>query len=328
MTSTKNAIQRPSPTGRALPCHLPRFDDYERAPVALVCKKGGILSNSPRRNIECALVSVITVVRNSVTTLSRTIESIKAQVYPRVEYLIVDGGSIDGTLDVIRRYESDVDLWVSDPDHGISDAFNKGIALSAGQFVALVNADDWIEPDHIWKAVETLTHTGADFAFGNLTVHGRDGHELYSVIGDRDYARCLHHAMTAVNHPTVVCRRSVFELNGLFDPRFRVAMDYEWLLRNHTLGIVGALVPNLTSHMSADGMSQTHVRQSLREVRLASVQYGYSPALAATRYYLRRSRAWLRHLLEQCLPKSFLDALRATLNSSYRGISSRSSTND
>lgn len=305
----------------------PRFVDYRDIPAELPCQKGGLLSNSQRRVVEAGLVTVITVVRNSVTTLSRTIQSIKAQSYPRVEHLIIDGNSSDGTVDLIRQHEDDVDLWISEPDCGISDAFNKGIALSAGEFVALVNADDWLEPDHISRSVETLIQTGGDFSFGDVAVHDRHGNLLYRVAGDPHYARRLHHAMAAVNHPTVVCRRTVYERNGLFDRSFRIAMDYEWLLRNMADGVIGVYIPNLISHMGVDGMSQRQVRQSLREVRRASVQYGYPPLLAEFRYHARCSRAQIRRALEHWFPKHLTDALRGLLNSSYRGAPPGSSAN-
>jgi glycosyltransferase involved in cell wall biosynthesis len=302
------------------------FEHYEDAPNALSCVKGGRLANSPTRVTQCGLVSIITVVRNGVETLSRTIDSIKTQSYRHIEYLVVDGNSTDGTLELLRQREADIDLWLSEPDLGISDAFNKGIALSCGEFVALVNADDWLEPEHIRISVECLNRSGADFSFGNLVIHAATGAALYSITGDAHYARRLHHAMPAINHPTIVCRRMLYARNGLYDIHYRIAMDYEWLLRNHLRGAVGSYIPHLTGHMGAAGVSQRHIHTSLMEVRRASISHGYPVVFAHLRYQLRLLRAHARVLLEWWLPHRFVDAVHRLLNRSYRGAPVDSST--
>ena len=308
----------PSPYSR-----IPRLEDYENTPNRLRCEKGGRSCESPLSDPKPGLVTVITVVRNSVITLPRTIDSIRAQSYPHVEYIVIDGGSTDGTLDILRQRSAGIELWLSEPDRGISDAFNKGIALASGEFIALVNADDWLEPDHISLSVESLTRTGAAFSFADLIVHDDTGAPLYKSVGDERYALRLHHAMPALNHPSIVCRRDVYAQHGLYDLSYKIAMDYEWLLRNHRLGATGIYVPSLTSHMGAAGISQRDVRTSLSEVRTASVSYGYPAALALLRYYGRLFRANVRMIMERYLPQAFTDALRTTINSSYRPTTSR-----
>ena len=89
-------------------------------------------------------ISIITITFNSEEHLEQTIESVAAQTYPSIEYIIVDGGSTDGTLDIIKRHEEDIDRWISEPDDGIADAFNKGIALATGDFVYFLNSDDYL----------------------------------------------------------------------------------------------------------------------------------------------------------------------------------------
>ena len=303
-----------------------RLEHYENAPNALFCLKGGRLANSPARTTQSGLVSIITVVRNGFRTLSRTIDSIKAQSYPHIEYIVVDGDSTDGTLELLRQRETDIDLWISEPDHGISDAFNKGIALSSGEFVALVNADDWLEPAHISGSVQCLTRFRADFSFGNLVIHDDSGSALYSLSGDAHYTHRLRHSMPAINHPTMVCRRTLYVRNGLYDVHYRIAMDYEWLLRNHFNGAVGKYAPYLTGHMATAGVSHRNIRQSLLEVREASVSFGYPATWAFLRYHVRLLRAHARVLMERWLPHAFVDALRHFLNKSYRGGPSDSST--
>ena len=95
------------------------------------------------------LISIITIVKNNAATVERAILSVLGQTYANIEYIIIDGGSTDGTLGVIRTYHSKIAYWVSEPDAGISDAMNKGISASTGVWHLLLHSDDWLEPDGV-----------------------------------------------------------------------------------------------------------------------------------------------------------------------------------
>ena len=301
------------------PCRgLPRIEDYKADPREFDGPKGGRRAESIPEGTQLGLVTVITVVRNSASTLARTIDSIRTQSYRHIEYIVIDGRSTDGTLELLRQREADIDLWISEPDRGISDAFNKGIALAAGEFIALVNGDDWLEPDHIAQSVECLNRTGADFSYANLTLHDPSGAPLYSIFGDVHYSRRIVHAMPAMNHPTIVCRRTLYTRNGLYDPSYRIAMDYEWLLRNHFRGAIAEYIPNLTSHMGADGVSQRHIRASLLEVRRASISHGYPASFAFLRFHARLLKARSRLILEKVFRPRVVDALHRLINRNFR----------
>lgn len=317
MARTSERSTRSSPDFHP-PEGTPRLNDYRRVPALLSCPKGGRLADSTSFGIRPGVVTIVTAVRNSASTLSRTIDSVRAQTYPLIEYIVVDGSSTDGTLELLRRRTDRIDLWLSEADRGISDAFNKGIALATGEFVALVNADDWLEPDHIAQSVDHLRRSGADFSFGNLLLHDEAIVPLYRIIGDERYSQRIHHAMPALNHPSMVCRSTLYARHGLYDLSYRIGMDYEWLLRNHKRGAVGTYLPSLTSHMGAAGVSQRNVRTSLLEVRRASVAYGYPHLFAALRYYGRLLRVIARTLLEHFLPRRLIDSLHTALNPSYR----------
>src|SRR2546426_4162570 len=205
----------------------PSIEDYlARAPAeGRVIGGRDLLRN--RMADRSGRVSVITVTFNSVKTIDRTIDSIAGQIYPNVEYIVVDGGSADGTVDRLRAHSGDIDLWISEPDRGISDAFNKGIALAAGEYIALVNSDDWLDSMHLSNAVEELRRTGADFVFGDLMLHATDGRPAHVLRGEQSYGKRLAYAMPHINHPTVVCRRALYEVHGLFEVTLSSAMDYE-----------------------------------------------------------------------------------------------------
>lgn len=302
----------------------PLLGEYIRQVTDLRCAVGG---RSLRRGapLESAgLVTVVTVAFNSAGRISRTIDSIAAQTHPRIEYIIVDGGSSDGTVELLRQREADIDVWLSERDRGISDAFNKGIALASGQFISLVNSDDWMDPDHLARAIACLQETGADFAFGNLMVHGDGEAPQYVIDGDPRYARRIRHAMPALSHPSVVCRRELYERHGLYDRELRIAMDYDWLLRSYKSGARGCYVPEITSHMGGGGVSDLSGHVGLREVRDVSVRHGYSAPLARARYWVRVSRLRARLLMGRWgLSRRFAHRLRRLIHPAYRPYVSR-----
>ena len=223
-------------------------------------RMGGIL---PRQGMP-PLVSIVTVVRNRAAALPRAMESVFAQDYSALEYIVVDGGSTDGTLDVIRRFEDRVEIWTSEPDAGISDAFNKGIAFSRGEIIGILNSDDWYEPRAVSASVRALTESGGDIAHGKLQ-YWEGGRKSYFVTGD---ARLLEKGMT-IGHPTVFVRRRCYEHFGLFRRDFRQAMDYEWLLRAKVSGARFCFVNEWLANMQNGGLGEQRWRQSQKEVARA-----------------------------------------------------------
>jgi glycosyltransferase involved in cell wall biosynthesis len=266
------------------------------------------------------LATVVTVAFNSARTIGRTIDSIAAQTYPMLEYIVVDGGSTDGTVELLQSRVDAIDRWVSERDAGISDAFNKGIAMANGEYIALVNSDDWLEPTHLSIAIEELNRTGADFVFGDLLLHSLDDQPSHMLVGDRQYARSIRHSMPHVNHPTIVCRRRVYEMRGLYDTTLRSAMDYEWLLRGYQAGVVGCYVPGMVTHMSMAGVSHRDYTRGFREVRDVSIRYGYPSARAGMRYMIRLMKSNARRALSALVPKRIYDWLRRRVNRHYRSI--------
>jgi glycosyltransferase involved in cell wall biosynthesis len=263
-------------------------------------------------------VSVVTVTFNAAATLARTVDSVRRQTHALVEHLIIDGGSTDGTLSLLRDESTRVAYWISEPDKGISDAFNKGILASRGEFVAILNADDWLEPEHFATAVRLLSESPVDFVFGDLALHGPLGERVHDFVGDAHYANAIDHYMPFLNHPTVVCRRSAFEHVGLFDTELRTAMDYDWFLRAHRMGLAGRYSKDLLAHMQLEGESDRNFRNALIEVRDISIRHGYSPGLARVRYAYRLLKGTLRRRLRSVLPVAFYELLRKSLNPSYR----------
>lgn len=262
------------------------------------------------------LVSIITVALDAAATIERTIRSVQAQSLQSIEHIFVDGGSTDGTLDIIRRLARPWDYWISEKDRGISDAFNKGLALARGSHLLILNADDWLSPDQIERAVATLRETGADFAFGDLVFY-EDGRPFFTSVGDPHYRRSIHRRMPTVGHPTLLATRSCFERAGLFDLRYRNAMDYDWLIRVHRAGCRGAYSPGIVGHMAHAGVSNRLYKRTLDEVRAIAVAHGRNPLVAAAEARLRFLKTATSHVVKRHA-RPLYHLIRRTINASYQ----------
>lgn len=263
------------------------------------------------------LVSVITVVLNGAPAIARAVQSVLAQTYAPLEYIVIDGGSTDDTLEIIRPYEHRLARLISEPDRGISDAFNKGLRLASGDLVQLLNADDWLEPGQIERAVGALDRTAADFVFGDLVYHDPTGRPTHRVRGDPGYARRIGSGMPDLNHPTVLARREVYERIGGFDPDLRYAMDYDWLLRAHRAGFMGVYEPGLVGHMGVGGAADRRWQRALLEVMQVSRRHGCPPTRAAPLLLYRLFKGMARRQVERLAPARVHDALRARANQRF-----------
>jgi glycosyltransferase involved in cell wall biosynthesis len=222
------------------------------------------------------LISVITVVFNGEKYLEQTIQSVINQTYDNVEYIIIDGGSTDGTLDIIREYEGMVDYWVSEGDQGISDAFNKGIELCTGEMIGIINADDWYEVDAL-KLINNKIGEG-DVIYGNQNywLNNSDFETWYPI---HSY---LPKEMT-MNHPTVFIAKSVYKKLGSYNGIYKIAMDYELLLRFFTNGVTFFKIDNVITNMRSDGESDSRwyygyyeefkIKKNIRKIFLSPLIY-------------------------------------------------------
>ncbi len=173
-------------------------------------------------------VSIITVCYNSEATIERTIQSVLAQSYQNLEYIIVDGKSSDRTMEIVGRYEPMFQgrmKVISEPDHGIYDAMNKGIRKASGELIGIINSDDYYEPDAAEKIVREMTDAKYQILYGMLRVrHG----EIETRITMPKHEN-LENEMIA--HPTCFVTKSVYEDFGMFDLRYRSCADHDFMLR-------------------------------------------------------------------------------------------------
>ena len=192
---------------------------------------------TPRVAPERPLVSVITVVYNGKDHLEETIRSVLSQSYEPVEYVIIDGGSTDGTLDIIRKYEDRIDYWRSEPDGGISDAMNKGIRLSKGDLIAHLHSDDYYADAGALSAIVAVhsRHPDALWLTGGIDIVDPKGKVLQTVKGRKYSYRKLMRGNFLL-HPATFVTRGAFGKTGLFDPAYKYSMDYDLWIRLGSLG--------------------------------------------------------------------------------------------
>jgi glycosyltransferase involved in cell wall biosynthesis len=178
-------------------------------------------------------VSLITVSYNSAETITDTIESIHSQDYNDIEYIIVDGASKDNTVEIIKSFGAKIDKWISEPDKGIYDAMNKAVKMATGEVVGILNSDDFYSTTNIVSQVATAFNDPTiDAVFGDLVFV--DPRNLKKVV--RKYSSAKWHPekfaygfMPA--HPTFFVRRKYYDQIGLFKTDYKIAADYELLIR-------------------------------------------------------------------------------------------------
>jgi glycosyltransferase involved in cell wall biosynthesis len=185
------------------------------------------------------LVTIITPSLNQVQYLESTIRSVLEQDYPSLEYIIVDGGSTDGSIAVIRRFESHLAYWVSEPDRGQSDAINKGLACARGQYIAWLNSDDIYLPNAVSKAVDVLEKSPqAGLVYANCSKIDDKGNRLvwrrY-----RQYTLIDLLSMYTIAQPTVFMRRDILESVGGLESTYNYLMDHHlWIRMAHIAPII------------------------------------------------------------------------------------------
>jgi glycosyltransferase involved in cell wall biosynthesis len=198
------------------------------------------------------LITVVTVVRNGEKTLEETILSVINQTYTNVEYIIVDGASTDGTLDIIRKYDDRIDYWMSEPDNGIYYAMNKGIALSTGDYIALLNSDDWYETNVCQVVVNEIN---------------RDRYEIYyaiaRIINNKSDILYLHGSTItdisrqSIAHQTCFISKEVYQDNK-YSVEYKSASDYDFFSRLALKGVKFKFIETIFVNYRLEGMSDSY----------------------------------------------------------------------
>ena len=213
-------------------------------------------------------VSVITVVFNNVEHIRGAIESVLSQDYPNIEYVVVDGGSTDGTREIIERFAEFIAVYRCEPDNGIYDALNKGIALASGAVIGFLHSDDLFADNGVVAAVAArFAESANDVAYGDLVyVRGEDGLRVFRHWTAGVFSRSRLRFGWMPPHPTFYAHRDVYERFGGFDRSLTIAADYDCMLKIlRDEDVRCAYIPRVLVKMRVGGVSNRSIRTILRK---------------------------------------------------------------
>jgi glycosyltransferase involved in cell wall biosynthesis len=228
-------------------------------------------------------ISVITVCRNSAATIRETIDSVLLNKEYLYEYIIIDGASSDGTQDIVRSYGNEIDIFMSEPDSGIADAFNKGIAHATGDIIAIINSDDRLLPEALKKVIGCFQEQpDVDVIHADILLYRGDSFIKRLSPPDKWW---YPWRLVLFNHPATFVKKKVYEDHGGFAVDYKVAMDVEIFARWTTLGLGILYYPMPLVRMSAGGISSQNARLGYQEARKALISHNYQALPVHLQYY-------------------------------------------
>lgn len=243
------------------------------------------------------LISIIVAVYNGAKTLQQCIDSVAHQTYPNRELIIIDGGSKDGTVEILTENSDKINYWISEPDRGIYNAWNKGLSQAKGEWICFLGADDFFWNDQVLERMSVaLQNVPPDvrLAYAQIMLLSADGESLFSAGEPWEKIRGRFRQGSCLSHQGVMHRRSLFEQNGKFDESFRIAGDYELMLRELKTAEAMFIPDIITTAMRQGGLSSnpSNSIEAMQDIRRAQKMHGqYFPSffwlVAMIRVYIR-----------------------------------------
>lgn len=214
-------------------------------------------------------VSIVTVSYNCRKTIEQTLLSVLGQSYSNIEYIVIDGNSTDGTTEILKRYEDRLAVYLSEDDKGIYDAMNKGISYATGDIIGILNSDDWYDKDTVKKVVQCFEESGSDVVYGEMMVVYPHGYmHKWKTLS----LEAIKYTMN-MPHPTVFIKRVLYSKYGLFNCRYKVAADYELLLRLYNYGVTFSYIPSVLAFFRTGGVSSKLAALCVEETKEISIYY-------------------------------------------------------
>lgn len=214
-------------------------------------------------------ISIITSVFNNKEYIAEAIESLLNQSYKNIEYIVIDGASTDGTTEIIKSYKDKIDKFISEPDEGIYDGLNKGIRLTTGDVIGFLHSDDLYTSN---KVIENIVKqfevdNGLDGVYGDLIYTSKyNTNKVLRYWKSRAFDEALLKKGWMPAHPTLFLKREVYEKYGKFDLSFKIAADYDFMLRVLSAGVKVKYIPQVLYKMRVGGESN----KSLKNIMLKS----------------------------------------------------------
>lgn len=256
-------------------------------------------------------ISIITAVLNGREHVEQTIKSVIDQEIPGIEYIIIDGGSTDGTLDIVKKYEAKLSRWISQPDKGIYDALNKGIELSKGDIIGIINSDDWYARSVIKEIIDVFTkNPEIDIIHGDISLV--TDKKAITIVPSVDCKRL--NIRPVINHPTCFIRRRAYSAYGTFKLDYKIAADYELLLRMCLGGAKFYYMPQVITYMREGGISDRYAFSAAAEVRKIRIFYGVCKIQAYVEYVIEYILLILRNLLNHLRFRQIIYFRRKMIN--------------
>lgn len=212
-------------------------------------------------------ITIITVCFNSAITIEKAIQSVISQSYKNIEYIIIDGGSTDGTVEIIKKYNAYISYWISEPDRGIYHAMNKGCRMATGDLIGFLSSNDWYEKDALLAIADKYKETHADLIYGDAIVV--DGEKsIY-----KDYSKAKledSYYYMPIIHPAFFVKTKIQKKYG-FDETYRIAADYKFFMQIYHDGYQFAYTKHNIIYFCLGGVSSERERTSI-EARRASYE--------------------------------------------------------
>lgn len=212
------------------------------------------------------LVSIVTVVYNGYKYLEETILSVINQTYDNVEYVIIDGGSSDRTVDIIKKYEDRIDYWMSEKDNGIYDAMNKGISLCQGELIGIINADDWYELNALELISNVYIKNNGTILYASMNVIGDNDKIIFTKKVTKELSLLCKGMI--FNHPSVFVPTSLYKKYGNFSLSYKVAADWNLMLMFYLNKENFVNIDKILSNFRLGGLSYTNDMYAIKEKHL------------------------------------------------------------
>ena len=222
------------------------------------------------------MLSIVTINYNNAEGLRRTLDSVAAQTYRDIEHIIIDGGSDDGSTDIIKEYVQRVSsedrkensvAWVSEKDNGIYNGMNKGLRKATGDYIQILNSGDLLAAPDVTKRMIAALPDGVDILYGNMVKYDYSSNKVIGKSGEVEYSLRNYYTGT-MNHDCCYIKRELFKTYGLYDENLKIVSDWKWFLQAIGLGHVKPVYVDIdVTIFDASGISETNLAKRNEERR-------------------------------------------------------------